>query len=121
MKPKITDAVSIRLDQYRRRVRLISWIGAGLVFEVTIYSIIISGDVRQSISAYYQILMVLVPSLILIAGGCLSIARAEFEWRADVYERNIESGIIQGNDSVETTELKTNISPEWPIRIRSRS
>lgn len=101
-----------RLSQYRRRQRLIAWVGGGLLAEITIYAAIrFNGE-----AAVPTVLTALVPTLVLLGGLALAWARAQFEWRADLLQRHIEMRTIKPDDLIRSIDPDTirRRDLEWP-------
>ena len=112
MTTDVEGTVVGRLSQYRRRQRLITWIGGGLLAEITIYAAIrFSGE-----TCVPTVLTNLVPTFVLIGGFMLALARVQFEWRADLLERHISLQTIKPADTIEGID-SSQIKPkdlEWP-------
>jgi hypothetical protein len=88
--PVIERTVAGRLSQFRRLQRLISWVGAGLLAELTVFTAVkLTTPPSAAAAPIYAIAAALVPTFVLAAGGFLTFARADVEWRGDVLERHL--------------------------------
>jgi hypothetical protein len=85
-----------RLSQYRRRQRLITWVGGGLFAEISVYTAV----GLSSESSVPAVLTGVVPTFILVAGFLLAMARVRFEWRADLLERHLKMQTLKPDDLI---------------------
>lgn len=119
------DSVAKVLSQYRRRVRLITWIGAGLIAVITVYAAVVSdldsGTFLEPTRLAATILEALIPTCVVVAGGLLALARAGFEWRGDLLDRYIDSGLIEKTKEISEIQNVAAISEyekkhfeKWP-------
>jgi len=83
-----------RLRQYKRRERMIVWVGAGLVVLITIYAAV--EFTREA--GIPAIIPPIVPTLVIFGGGFLAMARVQFEWAATQLERKIQDNTFQEQD-----------------------
>lgn len=70
-----------RRAQFRRR--LITWTGAGLLVEITVYAV-----VKFTGPVFPTVLVALVPTLVLAGGVALAWARVDFEWKDGAKSQN---------------------------------
>ena len=77
--PAAADTNAERKAQYEERARRTLWIGAGLLGVIAL----VAGDLSaQVITNAPAILVALIPTLLVLAGGALGYARSGFEWAA---------------------------------------
>jgi len=75
---------------------MIKWVGAGLVAVVTVFAAV--EFTRESGVPWY--LPAIVPTLVVLGGGFLALARVQFEWAATQLRRKIEDGTSNRDDSL---------------------
>jgi MFS family permease len=105
--PPGREAYGLRLDKYRRRVRLTVTVGAGLGTLAALLAGILAGGMLSSDPPW---LSALVLTLFLVAGGCLAMTFIQFEWCVTLAEREL-AGI---KDPDKKAELLDSLVPEFP-------
>jgi F0F1-type ATP synthase assembly protein I len=81
------EKYGLRLDKYRRRVRLTYTVGAGLG---TLAALLVGVLAGSLLDADPPVLKPLFITLFLITGGCLSAAYIQFEWAVTKAERKLD-------------------------------
>ena len=96
--PSLSEADTFggRLRQYKRREHMIVWVGAGLVALITVFA---SVEFTRGSSAPALVAR-LVPTLVLVGGASLALARVRFEWAATQLKRLIEDGKYRLEDQL---------------------
>ena|SRR5215208_2355960 len=102
-----TQSIGARLRLYERRSRTTIWIGAGLAGLI----VLITSDVGNSIlkdgpSGFRSIIL----TLLLISGGALALARANYEYAASRVKNRQWARLLPGEDDVD--DLKTTKLPD---------
>jgi hypothetical protein len=78
-----------RREQYRRREAMTVWIGAGLVGLIALSA----GDLAAKVMGDVpDLLTALLMTCLVLAGGCLALARVGFEWAATRIFRRLKDG-----------------------------
>ena len=103
-----------RILQYRRRVKLITWVGAGLIAEITVFGAVTTDGYPTGEETPF-FLWAIVPTMVLIAGAALAKARVHFEWLADLLQRHITSRTIGRDSQMADVAQTVDISPNWPL------
>lgn len=92
----VGQAFGSRLRQYKRRERMIVWVGAGLVALITTFAAV--EFTREA--GVPAIIPAIVPTLVVFGGGFLALARVQFEWAATQLERKIQDKTFQDEDAL---------------------
>ena len=84
---KKPDTYGLRLDQYRRRVRLTYTVGAGLGTLAALLVGVLAGSLLDAEPAVLKPLFI---TLFLSTGACLAMAYIQFEWAVTKAERKLD-------------------------------
>jgi hypothetical protein len=85
--PAKQEKYGLRLDKYRRRVRLTYTVGAGLGTLVALLVGVLSGSLLDADPAVLKQLFI---TFFLITGACLAMAYIQFEWAVTLAERELD-------------------------------
>jgi hypothetical protein len=97
----------LRLDKYRRRVRLTYTVGAGLGTLAALLVGVLSGSLLDADPAALKPLFI---TLFLITGGCLAMAYIQFEWAVTSAERKLD----EAGDQKAKETLLDSLVPAFP-------
>jgi hypothetical protein len=81
------EKYGLRLDKYRRRVRLTYTVGAGLGTLAALLVGVLAGSLLDADPAVLKPLFI---TLFLITGACLGMAYIQFEWAVTLAERELD-------------------------------
>jgi F0F1-type ATP synthase assembly protein I len=85
--PGQQERYGLRLDKYRRRVRLTYTVGAGLGTLAALLVGVLAGSLLDADPAVLKPLFI---TLFLLTGGCLAMAYIQFEWAVTLAERELD-------------------------------
>ena len=98
----ISPIVKGRMRQYRRRVSLISWVGAGFGGVIAVFT-----GLRVADHAHVPgLLLPIVPIAVVVGGFCLAAARVNFEWKLEQLDRGVEDGTFADTAELATTDYE---------------
>lgn len=84
------DTIGQRLLNRERDLQYTQWIGAGLLAEATIFAAVKFGTPEE----VSPVLAALVPTLIVVAGGCLARSLGGYYWKLFLLKRAINNGDV---------------------------
>jgi hypothetical protein len=90
-----SDTYEVRLRQYKRRERMILWVGAGLLGLIALAA----GDMASAaLGDAPDWLVALMLTCLVLTGAFLALARVDFEWQATGIERDLQDGTVGKDD-----------------------
>lgn len=108
------DSVNARLSFYERRVHTTVWIGAGLAGLIVLVASGVGADLLKAAPPIFQSVII---TLILVSGGAVALARANYEYAAARIKNRQHMGILRADRGKLPDELKAPKKSEVMYRL----